>query len=327
MNNHLDHLDPPARYGMSIPFSGIPLSDHRARFEELTELGYTDLWSSESDGSDAFTPLALAAAWAPGMRLGTAVVPAFTRGPAVLAQSVAALADAAPGRFTFGIGTSSNVVVEGWNGIPFDLPYKRVRDTVRFLRLAMTGERVDFESDTVQVKGFRLARPPATLPPILIAALRPGMLRLAGRESDGTIINWLAATDVHKVISEVGMGRQIVARIFVCPSEDTDVVREQARKHIAAYLNVPVYAEFHRWLGRGPALEDMWDAWGRGDRKSALSAIPDQVVDDLILHGNPDVVRAKVAEYVAAGVTVPALSVLPFAGIDIEQAARDLAPR
>src|SRR5215469_4032755 len=130
-------------YGMTVPFDGVPLADHRQWYEELVELGYTDVWSSESDGTDAFTPLALAAAWAPSLRLGCAIVPAFTRGPGLMAMSVAAMAEAAPGRFAFGIGTSSNVIVENWNDIPFDDPYRRTRDMIRFLRQALTGDRVD----------------------------------------------------------------------------------------------------------------------------------------------------------------------------------------
>ena len=219
-------------------------------------------------------------------------MPAYTRGPALLAQSAAALAEAAPGRFALGIGTSSNVIVERWNGIPFDEPYRRTRDLIRFLRLALAGEKVDAAFDTFTVKGFRLGRPPEVAPPILVAALRPGMLRLAGREGDGAIINWLSADDVTRVVREVGPGKEIVARIFVLPIEDADAARAVARRMITAYLNVPVYAAFHEWLGRGPALKEMWAAWSAGDRKAALAAIPDEVVDDLVLHGSPAEVRA-----------------------------------
>ncbi len=312
-------------YGITVPFDRIPLSEHRQWYAELADLGYTDLWSSEADGTDAFTPLALAAAWTPTLRLGTAIVPAFTRGPALLAQSVAAMAEAAPGRFAFGIGTSSNVIVEAWNDIPFAEPYQRTRDAVRFLRRALAGEKVDESYDTFAVRGFRLARPPAVVPPLLVAALRPGMLRLAGREGDGAIINWLGADDVARVVAEVGPGKEIVARIFVCPSTDTNAVRAAARRMIAGYLNVPVYAAFHEWLGRGPLLEGMWRAWKEGDRSGALAAIPDEVVDALVLHGSASEVRAKVQRYVDAGVTTPALAVFPI-GIDLRQAIRDLAP-
>lgn len=316
-------------YGMTVPFDG-PLAEQREWFEELVHLGYTDAWSSEANGSDAFTPLALASQWAPTLRLGCAIVPAFTRGPALLAQTVGSLAEAAPGRFAFGVGTSSNVIVEQWNGIPFHDPYKRVRDTVRFLRSALAGDKVDHVYDTFTVKGFRLGRKIAVQPQILVAGLRPGMLRLAGAESDGAIINWLSADDVSKVapiVHEAGGGpKEIVARIFVCPNPDADVVRSAGRFAIAAYLNVPVYAEFHRWLGNGPELQGMWDAWKAGDRKAALAAIPDAVVDRLIVHGTPDECRAHIQRYVANGVTTPALAIMPF-GIDQRQAIRDLAPR
>jgi probable F420-dependent oxidoreductase len=315
-----------ARYGMTIPFEGIPLSDHRSWFEELAELGYTDLWSSEANGTDAFTPLALGAAWAPTMRLGSAIVPAYTRGPGLMAMSVAAMAETAPGRFLFGIGTSSNVIVESWNDIPFDQPYQQTRDMVRFLKQALTGDKVDASCDSFTVNGFRLGRPPAQIPPILIAALRPGMLRLAGREGDGAIINWLSAEDVAKVVPYVGPGKEIVARIFVYPSADSERVRAMGRFAVAAYLNVPVYAAFHEWLGRGPALKPMWDAWQAGDRKAATACIPDEVVDDLIVHGSAEDCRAHIERYFANGVTTAALA-LVGTGVDTRQAIRDLAPR
>ncbi len=319
---------------MSVPFGGIPLSEHREAFREVVDLGYTDVWSSEADAADGFTPLALAAAWAPELRLGVAIIPAFTRGPALLAQSAASLADAAPGRFVMGIGSSSNVIVERWNGIDFDEPYKRTRDSVRFLNAAFEGEKITETYDTFDIKGFRLGIRPKQKPPILIAALREGMLKLAGREGDGAIINWLSAEDVstvapivHEAAAKAGKPKpEITARLFVCPSTDADMVRESAKFAIAAYLNVPVYASFHEWMGRGDRLADMWKHWKDGDRKAALASIPDDLVDELIIHGSPEECREHVARYVANGVDTPALSIMPFGGLDIMQAVRDLAP-
>ncbi len=321
----------PFRPGLTVPLPGRLHAQHEA-LHELVELGYTDIWSSEVDGADAITPLALAAAWEPGLRLGTAIVPAYTRAPALLAQTVASMADAAPGRFAIGIGSSSNVIVERWNGIPFEQPYRRVRDVVRFLRAALSGEKVAQRYDTFEVQGFRLGLVPEELPPILVAGLREGMLRLAGRDGDGAIINWLSATDVRQVSEVVrgaaeGAPREIVCRIFVCPSEDTEAVRAAARRMIASYLNVPVYAAFHEWLGRGEMLRPMWDAWQAGDRAGALDRIPDELVDDLIVHGSAAACRARIAEYVANGVTTTSLSVITLGGaVDFWQAVRDLSP-
>jgi len=304
----------PVRPGMTAPLPG-PLHTHQDKLARLADLGYTDLWSAEADGADAFTPLALAAAWEPRLRLGTAIVPAYTRAPACMAQSVATMADAAPGRFAIGIGSSSNVIVERWNGVPFVDPYKKVRDVVRFLRDALSGEKVAKKYDTFEIQGFRLGIRPEQTPPILVAALREGMLKLAGREADGVIINWLSATDVStvaKVVNEAAGGedREVVARIFVCPSENAEVVRTGARFAIAAYLNVPVYAEFHRWLGRGELLQPMWDAWAAGDRKAAVAAIPDEVVDELFVHGSPEHCRARIQQYFDNGVTTSSLAVM-----------------
>ena len=321
----------PRRPGMTVPLPG-PLHSHRDKLAELADLGYTDIWSAESDGADGFTPLALAAAWEPRLRLGTAIIPAYTRSPACFAQSVASMADAAPGRFAIGIGSSSNVIVERWNGIPFVEPYKKVRDVVRFLKDALSGEKEAKQYDTFTVDGFRLGVRPEQPPQILVAALREGMLRLAAREADGTIINWLSPDDVRQVVGVVndaaaGVPKEIVCRIFVCPSENAEVVRAAGRFAIAAYLNVPVYAAFHQWLGRGELLQPMWDAWKAGDRKAALAAIPDSVVDDIIVHGSPAECRAKIQAYFDNGVTTTSLAIL---ALDPElqhwQAVRDLAP-
>lgn len=325
------------RYGMTVPFGGVPLHAQREWFEELVDLGYTDAWSAESDGADGFTPLALASVWAPSLRLGTAIIPAYTRGPACLAQSVGSLAQAAPGRFAIGLGSSSNVIVEGWNGIPFEEPYKQVQAMVRFLRDAMTGEKVTRDYGRFSVRSFRLGVVPPEPVPILVAALRDGMLRLAGREGDGAILNWLSASDVAQVTPHIAEGaaqstregdtgeREVVARIFVIPNADAEVARGSARRLIAAYLNVPVYAQFHEWLGRGDELRGMWDLWSAGDRKAALDAIPDQVVDDLVVHGDPAECREKIAAYVDNGITTPVLAVLPF-GVDMRESIRALSP-
>jgi probable F420-dependent oxidoreductase len=313
------------RFGITVPFDDVPLREHPAWYERLAALGYTDVWTGESNGADGFTPLAVAALASDRLRLGTAVVPVYTRGPGLLAMQAATMAELAPGRFALGVGSSSDVIVERWNATPFVDPYARVRDTVRFLRRALAGEKVDEEYQTFAVHGFRLARPPDAPPPVYVAALRPGMLRLAGREADGAIINWLSADDVAQVVPEVGPDREIVARIFVCPTDDADRARYVGRIAVAAYLNVAVYADFHRWLGRGPLLEGMWAAWQAGDRKAALAAIPDEVVDALVIHGNAARCRSEVQRYVDNGVTVPVLAVLP-GGDDLATAVENLAP-
>jgi probable F420-dependent oxidoreductase len=304
----------PTRWGMTVPLGGVPLADHAAVFAALTDAGFTDLWSSEVAGTDAFTPLTLAAAWQPRAHLGTAIAPVFTRGPGLLAMTAAALAEAAPGRFQLGIGASSPVIVDDWNAAEFTDPFARSRDMLRFLRAALAGELVDREFGTFTVRRFRLERPPAAPPPVLLAALRPGMLRLAAAEADGVILNWLAPADVPRTLAEVKPANpdfDVVARIFVCPTADAAYARTVGRRMITAYLTVPAYAEFHRWLGREPVLGPVWQAWAAGDRRGALAAIPDALVDELIVHGEPERCREQVEAYAKAGVAVPVMALLP----------------
>lgn len=307
------------RLGLTIPLDGVPLNAMRELLPAIRAAGFDELWSSEVAGLDGLTPLTLAAAWDPDVRLGTAVLPVFTRGPGLLAMTAAAMAEAAPGRFTLGIGSSSPAVVQQWNGIAFERPFARTREVLRFVRAALAGEKVD--SEPLGIKGFRLERPPVDPPQIALAALRPGMLRLAGREADGVLLNWLAATDVERCLAEVTTGRGertddapapgVTARVFVCPTEDAAHARGVGRRMIAAYLTVPAYAAFHDWLGRGPRLAAMAEKWHAGDRKGALAAIDDDVVDELIVHGSPAACHEHLQRYADAGVGVPVVALVP----------------
>lgn len=299
--------------GLTVPLGGGELSLLPGMLREIGSRQFTDLWSSEVSGTDAFTPLAVAAITNPEQRLGTAIVSAYTRSPALLAMSAASLAGLARTEVVLGLGSSSDVIVEKWNGLVFDKPFHRVRDTVRFLKRALTGERVDYEGDTFQIHGFRIAAATSRKPKIAVAALRQGMLALAGREADGAIINWLSPEDVRKVVPHVleqQPDAEIIARLFVAVGRDADAARLIAKRHITTYLNVPVYAEFHRWLGRAAMLEPMWQAWNSGDRQRALAQVPDDLVDQLFLIGTPSEIVSGIDAYVKSGVTTPVLSIL-----------------
>jgi probable F420-dependent oxidoreductase len=234
-------------------------------------------------------------------------------------MSAAALAEAAPGRFQLGIGSSSPVVVGAWNSVEFTEPYERSRDMLRFLKAAL-GRRAG-RPRLRHVRGPPVPprAPPATPPQVLLAALRPGMLRLAAAEADGVILNWLSPPTSaprwprrrrHRAASRWPPASSCA------PTDDAGYARTVARRLIAAYLTVPAYAAFHRWLGRDRTLTPMWEALAAGERKAALAAIPDEVVDDLIVHGNPETCRAKVEAYAKAGVTVPVMALLPTPALE-----------
>lgn len=323
------------RWGITFPLDGVPLNAHRQILRDAEAAGYTDAWTMEVSGTDAFVPLALAAAWTDNLRLGSAIANVFTRTPTLLAMTAAALAEAAPGRFCLGIGSSSPAIVENWNGVPLHKPLTRVHDVLSFLRRAFTGEKISFAAESFSVQGLRLSRPPTPPPPIYLAALKPRMLTLAGSIADGVILNWLSPQDVAKLLPIVrdaarAAGRDpqtldIVCRIFVLPTADQDVARQVGKFAVAAYLTTPVYAAFHRWLGRSQTLDPMMQAWHAGDRREALRLIPDSVIDEILVWGDPNTILERVHAYRDNGVTTPVMAILPTSQEPREQAAQSIA--
>jgi probable F420-dependent oxidoreductase len=290
------------RWGLTLPFAGVPLADHEPLVRRAEAAGYTDLWTGETNGPDGFTPLALAAAWTERMRLGTGVVNPFTRGPAVLAMHAAALADASGGRFVLGLGASSNVIVERWNEVPFEKPLSRLREVIPVLREVFAGGRGP--------GGFKLETPPAHEIPIVLAALRDRMLHLGGELADGTFTNFLPLSATEHVVARVREGEagreptEVVCRFFCIPGDGI----EMARFMFAAYATVPVYEAFFRGLGWGDAIDPMVEAWRGGDRKAALAAVPEELVREIFIFGSPDEMRARLDEYAALGITTFVLS-------------------
>ncbi|MEU6184439.1 LLM class F420-dependent oxidoreductase [Nocardia sp. NPDC047038] len=325
------------RYGITLPLPLVSLPDHRVILEQLADLGYTDAWTGEFAGVDAFTPLVLAAAWgSPSLRLGTAVVPVYTRGPAVIAQTASALADLAPGRVVIGVGSSGPQLVTGMNGVPMAEPYRRVRDTVRFLRQVFTHGVVTGPFDTIDFEGFQLGYPAAEPPRIMVGALRTRMLRLGFREGAGSITNFLAAEDIPTVVRALGEDRgrgELVARIFVCPTEDVEYARAAGRRMLAHLFTRPSYRAFHEWLGRAEVVALVNKYVDSGDPLRAAAAIPDQVVDGILIHGNTARCREQIERYVDAGVDTPVVmlqsspELLAGGPAAVWRTVRELAPR
>ena len=318
-----------ARYGITLSSFEGPLAEARSSIEAIPDLGYSDLWAGENYTVDAFSPLVAASIWAPTARLGLGIMQAYTRGAAIMAMSIAGLCQMAPGRVVVGIGSSSKVIVEDWNGVPFEKPYARVRDTIRFLRAALAGEKVDEEYETFRVKGFRLRAKVEQPPPIVIGANRPRMLGLSGELGDGAILGQVSAEDVKQLIPYVkakNPDAEILCSVYVAASRDADKVREIGRWELNEYLNAPVYAAVQRDLGHASELQETWDRWKAGDRKGAAAAIPDAMIDSLIIHGSGEECREQLQRYVDNGVDTLVIELLHGVA-DPNQAVREIAPR
>jgi probable F420-dependent oxidoreductase len=284
---------------LTVPFSGLSLRELGRLCRRAEELGYESLWSAEATELDGFTPLAVAAQHTERVRLLTGIVSVYTRGRVQLAQTAAALQDLSGGRFTLGLGASSNVIVEQWNGIPFERPLAKVRETVDWLRPVLAGERGE--------GGFKLATAPEPPVPIVLAALRDRMLRLAAERGDGAFTNFLPVSAVGQVVEAFGSDKELACRLFSVPGPVDDGL-PVATRIFAAYVTVPVYTEYLRWLGWGEQLEPMVAAWNDGDRARALELAPQELVREIFLLGPVEAQRERIAEFGAAGIDTAVLA-------------------
>jgi probable F420-dependent oxidoreductase len=290
------------RWGLTVPFTGVALGDNAELYERAEAAGYTDLWSGETNGPDGFSPLVLGAAWTEKVRLGTGVVGVMQRGRALLAQEAAAAADASGGRFALGIGASSDRIIEGWNGMPFEKPLSKMSETIDFLRTALAGERAD--------GGFKLERAPAERVPIIVAALRGKMLRLAVEKGDGAFTNFLPLAGLPQVAAQLEgapEGFELLCRFFCIPGE-REQVEPLARFMFSSYITVPVYEAFYRWLGYGEQIDEMVEAWNAKDREKAAVAAPWELIEEMFIFGSPEQMRERLGAFVEGGITLPVIT-------------------
>lgn len=301
------------------------------------ELGYRSFWTAETTGPDAFSLLAAAGAAAPGLDLGTGVLALQLRTPPVAAMSAATLAALDPDRdVLLGVGISSPVVTSRWHGAPYgDRPLGQVREYVALVQECLSGEKVDFAGDHYRVKGFRLGvrlgEGRGRRPQVVLGALGPRMLRLAGEVADGVLLNYLPASHVAWSVEQVRAGEAAAGRepgsctvyAYVHAGvADRDGALANGRRDLFSYAVVDSYAENFTRAGFGDAVAEVRERHAAGDREGALAAVSEEMVDAIDVVGDADLVRATVQAYADAGVDHPVLMPLPW-GADRRQVVDD----
>lgn len=280
------------------------------------ELGYSSYWTAETTGPEAFSLLAAVGAAAPSLGLGTGVLALQLRTPMVVAMAGATLQALHPERdIVLGMGISSPVVTSRWHGVPYgDRPLARTREYVTLLRECLSGEKVDFAGDFYTVKGFRLGvRLGDRRPKIVLGALNPKMLQLAGEVADGVALNYLPASHVAWSVEQVRKGgaAEIYAYVHGGVCERAEGL-ELARRDLFSYAVVDAYARSFERAGFGDEVAEIRARHVAGDRAGALAAVSDRMVDAIDVMGDADTVHATMQAYVAAGVDVPVLMPLPW---------------
>lgn len=304
------------RIGLTVGLEGGSLPEALTLAEHALASGFTDLWSAEVGGADGFGPLAAIARGSGSARLGTAIVSVFTRPPALLAMSAATLQNLTGGRFVLGLGTSSDIIVEDWMGGRFARPVSRLEEYVEVLRELLAGEKVSHDGRSFGLKGFRLQLDPSAPVPIYLAALGPRACRLAGAVADGVIFFLKSPDGVRQGLKWVAEGAReagrdpadldCVMRISVALDEPPETLG-LLKRMTTTYAIVDVYNRSLADQGFARETEAILSAWSTGDRKGAVTAVSDAMVDALNIVGDADACRTKLQSFRDAGVKTPVI--------------------
>ena len=293
----------------------LPMSNQLRENIELVRWaeanGYHDAWFSDAGSPDSLTMLAALGTHIKTMRVGCAVTPVYTRSPAVLAATANVLGQVYPGRFVMGLGSSSETIMSRFNGIPLDKPLTRVKETAIIVRHMLTGERTDFDLDTLSSNGYRQA-PMDHPPPLYLAALRPKMIEMAAEHGDGIVFNLWPRKALPKMLEHVKIGAaragkrwqdiEIVNRKVVLVTDDKPSGYDRFRAGYAPYYANPVYNKFLAWAGYEAAARQLLEGWANRDRAQTAAAFSEELINEIALIGSVDEVREGIRADAAGGI-------------------------
>lgn len=298
----------------------LPQAIERVKLAE--SLGYESVYLTHVAGRESLTVLTTYAQATSRIRVGTGVVPIYTRTPATMAQTAATIDELSGGRMTLGLGVSHRPVVEGWHGQTIDKPVSEMSEYLRIVRAILRGE--DPPRGEKWQTGFRLSIDPRPSLPIYIAGLSPRMLRLAGEIADGVIL-WLCNPSYIEqvVVPEVrggreraGLGMEGFDIVAAVPGAVADSAQAFAalRKDLIPYFGLPFYRAMIERTGFGADIE-AFDA-AAGDLDTMQAAISDGFLEELTAVGDAAGVQAGLERYRSAGATSPCVGPIPKTDFD-----------
>lgn len=308
--------------------TGRSLEDAIARVKLAESLGYESVYVTHIAGRESLTVLTAYALATSTIRVGTGVVPIYTRTPATMAQTAATIDELSGGRLTLGLGVSHRPVVEGWHGQSIDRPVAEMREYTAIVRAILRGD--DPPPGEKWQTGFRLfGLDPRPALPIYIAALSPAMLRLAGEVADGVLL-WLCNPSYIRevVIPELTAGREragltldgfdVVPAVPAAVTDNPEEAYRAMRKDLLPYFGLPFYRAMIERTGFGSDIA-AYDA-AAGDLDAMQSAISDGFLEELTAVGDASAVQRGLERYRAAGATSPCVG--PITKTDFEATLR-----
>ena len=298
------------RVAMTIPGPTLNVADSIALAKQLEATGWDDIWLMDAGGLDAMTLAPMLLQATERMRVGIAVVPVFTRTPAVLASTIAVISQAFPERFIPGLGSSSHAIINNWHGLEMEKPVTRIKETMTLLRTMLAGEKTNFQGDTLRSRGYQQF--PCPDQPIYLAGLRPKMVETAAEIGDGVILNLFPQSALPKIKEHIAIGAkragkdpdtvEVISRHMIAVGDDKDAGRDAFRRAFGPYYATPVYNKFLAWCGYPDEANEIAEGFKARDRERTAAALTDELVDSIAIIGTAEECREQVKAYAAGGI-------------------------
>ena len=312
-----------ARYGVRLENDpNLSPQDYQELSSQAEKNGFEAVWVPEGGGRDSLTSLATIAMKTDAVKLGTGILPIFARTPTNTAMSAAGMAAVSDGRFLLGLGVGHAPTVESRDGIPFNQPMTRMRETIQIIKALLSGEEVNFTGKQFKITGASMgAATPKTKVPIYIAALGPQMLEMVGELADGVLMNWTAVDYLGEAIGHIKRGAEKAGRdpneidiagyVRVAVGDNLTESRVSLRRQVARYASNPFYRNFFSQTGFDKEMSAAAAALADGNLDKASDSITEEMQDQVAIVGTVEECWAALEKRCAAGLQLPVIA--PFA--------------
>ncbi len=311
-------LDIEFNSGAQLPMGAIPALARAAE-----DSGFDCAWGGEANNKDPTVMLSAAAAVTSRLKVGAAVYHMLGRTPVSMALHAAGLEELSGGRFLFGLGIS-NPTIANWHGVEFNRPLARIREYLEVVQGALRGDKLDYEGAFYSAHGFKLAfKPSGRRVPVYLAAFGPQMSRLAGRLSDGVLINMANPPEIRRIVENVREGArlagkdpdglEIICKVRCCVARDRRAARQALGRILTYYALADYYRDLLTRMGFGEEVTAIRDTWRASGFHAAAARVTDRLFEGLPLVAGESVdeVLDKVRVYGEAGATRVILPYVP----------------
>ena len=283
---------------------------------KLNEIKPEVMWIPETWGMENFSMIGLAAKENTFSKIGSSIINIYSRSPSLIAMGAATLDTISNKRLILGLGTSSIPIVEDFHGQKFASPVQRMKEYVEIIRLALTGEKINYDGEIYSLKDFSLlVKSPRKKIPIYLAAINQKMLELTWSVADGVIFYLRPKAEMKQTIEKMQVQRKIdiSLQIITCIDNDSEKARTRAKKTLSFYIAVgKIYREFLELNGYSSITQEIYNEYNKTGLKKLDELVSDKILDDLCIAGTSDDGIKKLQAFRETGIDLPIIQFNPI---------------